>query len=266
MSSQDVAVSQISRRGVLGAFVAGSALAASSDRAFSTPAEIDQEAPLKLAIGQPIPTLKELLDKAWKDTGTKPPYQDEVDVAEQLLKRAPGNTRPVDVAGYFMGIAMGEQGADVVGYAEEWPVRWNPVIVNFFDLATTYRDWVGDTTHWCSAFVNFCLMRARAGRDDAGQLIKPTRSAASKSFRTWGTPTDTPKMGDVAVFERRSDPAFGHVGFVISDDKQRVWVLGGNQRSKERVNTGQVCVSSYAKNGSDLKFHSFRTDPSLHDR
>jgi len=73
-------------------------------------------------------------------------------------------------------------------------------------------------------------------------------------------------MGDLAVFEKKSDTNFGHVAFVIVDDGDGVMVLGGNQRSRGRHNTGQVCVARYAKDGSELKLHSFRTDPSLHDR
>lgn len=256
----------VSRRLALGLTWGSVATVVTGGYAMATPVELDTEGPLKMQNGQMLPTVDELLELAWKDTGTKPPYQDEVDKARTLLDASPINTRPVDVAGFFMGIGMGEQGPDAVSYVEEWPVRWNPLITSFFDKATTYREWVGDTTHWCSAFVNYCILRSRGGRNDAGKLIKATKSAASRSFRTWGAETNAPMMGDVVVFEKKSDSGFGHVGFVISNDKNHVWVLGGNQRSKERVTTGQVCVSKYAKNGDDLKLHSFRTDPSLHDR
>jgi uncharacterized protein (TIGR02594 family) len=252
--------------GILGSTCVGT-------NAFATPDELDRQEPIRLNNGDEIPTLKQLEAGAAADTGNQPPYKYEVEIArEVILKNSPQNVRPVDVASYFLGVANGELGNEYVSYVEEWPIRWNPVIVSFFDLATTFRNWVGDESHWCSAFVNFCLLRARGGRDDAAGLLKPTKSAASASFRSWGTQTESPKFGDIVVFRKSSDPNFGHVGFYVSHNFRDIIVLGGNQRSKGRFNKGMVCIARYknipvsAGGDADLRFHSFRTDSSLHDR
>ena len=99
-------------------------------------------------------------------------------------------------------------------------------------------------------------------------------SAASASFRSWGAKTDDPKPGDIVVFQHKRESWRGHVGLFVSRVQNGIYVLGGNQMpvraqlpdgTYERRNTGEVNVKRMPFNGRDLKFHSFRTDPSLHD-
>ena len=78
---------------------------------------------------------------------------------------------------------------------------------------------------WCSSFVNWCF--ARVGIDG-------TRSAAAKSWATWGEETMA-KKGAV-VFLGKADPdagGTGHVGFFDrwDEDLNFFWCLGGNQKN-----------------------------------
>ena len=48
--------------------------------------------------------------------------------------------------------------------------------------------------------------------------MKSTRSLLARSYASWGERLDEPRIGAVAVLSRGSDPALGHVGFVIGWD------------------------------------------------
>lgn len=159
--------------------------------------------------------------------GTKPPIQQEVLRAEQLLVEAPFNS-PLAVARYFEGIQ--EKNADGEPYNSEWRVRSNPVIVAFFLQATNYGEGATDQTRWCAAFMNWCLMRANQPH---------TRSASSGSFRCFGTAASPSQTGDVAVFKNRGQDqpcrGTGHVAFWLYADAKWVTVLGGNQGDRVKV-------------------------------
>jgi uncharacterized protein (TIGR02594 family) len=83
------------------------------------------------------------------------------------------------------------------------------------------------TTAWCAAFVNATLQKA--GLPGTGSLM-------ARSFLKYGTPTEEPKPGDIAVFSRGAAP-FGHVGFYqgMTPDGKYVKVLGGNQANAVNV-------------------------------
>lgn len=95
-------------------------------------------------------------------------------------------------------------------------------------LATCHRsaggnlgDWAAgrDQTPWCSAFVNWCLLRAG---------IEGTRNAAARSWLVWGEECHPPRPGAIAVLTRDGG---GHVAFVDSVDEVAgtVALHGGNQ-------------------------------------
>ena len=198
--------------------------------------------------------------------GTHPPKPEEEVLAKKVLDGAPTNCRPIDVALYFLDVAAGKYGLDLRPYVTAWPVRWNPVIVKFFTATSTTPS--GDTTAWCAAFVNFCLIQAAIGRVPVNGAADPTFSAASSSFRSWSTKIDvakgeTPKPGDVVVFRNKSSPGHGHVGFVIAEDTNSILVLGGNQFEGSPVRH-TVNRKRLAKDGGVLGWHSYRTDPQLH--
>ena len=93
---------------------------------------------------------------------------------------------------------------------------------------------VDDETAWCSASIGAWL--AESGSKGTGSL-------AARSYLQWGTPTDQPKRGDIAVFKRGKSSWQGHVAIYLGRDKGRVTVIGGNQANA-------VTVASYPE--SDL--------------
>ena len=83
---------------------------------------------------------------------------------------------------------------------------------------------------WCAAAVNSSL--AQSG-------YKGTGSDMARSFLNYGEPTESPKVGDLAVFSR-GDPKgpYGHVGYFQGyDDKGQIKVLGGNQGNGVNVSS-----------------------------
>ncbi len=96
----------------------------------------------------------------------------------------------------------------------------NPSVLSYFEYIG--QDWVkNDEMAWCAAFLNWCLKRA--GKQHTGSLL-------ARSFLNYGTNTNTPKFGDIAVFWRESlNSKFGHAGFYVGEDAKNVYVLGGNQ-------------------------------------
>ena len=75
---------------------------------------------------------------------------------------------------------------------------------------------------WCAAFLNGILRMSG----------KPTtKSNKAISFAKYGSPTRSPKKGDIVVFR-------GHVGlFNGYTGKGRISVLGGNQSNKVKIST-----------------------------
>ncbi|MDB5670012.1 MAG: hypothetical protein JWO25_971 [Alphaproteobacteria bacterium] len=94
-------------------------------------------------------------------------------------------------------------------------------------------------TPWCSAFVNWCVLRAG---------LAGTNSGWARSWRDWGSEDLEPGAGSIAVWSRFRDVGAGfervggHVAFLVADHGETVEVLGGNQRD-------QVCRAVYPKNG-----------------
>ncbi len=193
--------------------------------------------------------------------GTKPATSGEEKLAQQVLNGIPRNVTPMEIALYFLNVGMGKYGEELKPYVTAWPIRWNPVIVDFFTETNTKPS--GDTTAWCAAFVNFCLARAAKDKPLPKSSQGPTKSAASRSFREWSALTNTPTPGDIVVFKNVESPGHGHVGFFVADKGSSILVLGGNQfEGYPRRHT--VNRKLIAKDGRILKFHSFRTDPQLH--
>lgn len=192
-----------------------------------------------------------------QETGSSPATPDEELQALQLINKAPTNCAPMDVALYYLSIGQGDHGKENIPYITAWPVRWNPVIVNFFK-ATSLKP-SGDTTAWCAAFVNYCIKRATQN----DKPLAGSNSAASKSFRKWGKETKSPKPGDIVVFTNNRDNSHGHVGFFLADMGDKILVLGGNQfeGSPVRHTINRKLIS---KKGSVLVFHSYRTEERLH--
>lgn len=107
----------------------------------------------------------------------------------------------------------------------------NQLIVDMFQAIG--HKWVQtDDVAWCSAFINFCAMKAG---------LPYTKSLAARSWLTIGEPVNSPEMGDIVIFWRISENSeFGHVGLYINEDGNYINVLGGNQ-------SGMVRISQYYK-------------------
>ena len=107
----------------------------------------------------------------------------------------------------------------------------NPQILKYFrDIG---HEWVkDDETAWCAAYLNWCLQRA--GLPHTGKLN-------ARSFLKYGDETTKPILGDLAVLWRISPTsAYGHVGFYLAEQKNYIFLLGGNQ-------SNSVTVSAFPK-------------------
>ena len=105
-------------------------------------------------------------------------------------------------------------------------VAHNKQILKYFE--ETGHAWVkDDETAWCAAFVNWCLLKAG---------LKQTGKLNARSFLTYGEGVDKPKIGDIVVLWRisRNGP-YGHVGFFVSETRDHVNILGGNQSNAVNI-------------------------------
>lgn len=100
----------------------------------------------------------------------------------------------------------------------------NPRIVAMFDRIGHPAQ--SDETAWCAAFVGACLERVG---------IPSPRSLRARSYLGWGTPTEEPSSGAIVVLKRGSNPAQGHVGFLVGTTATHIFVLGGNQSNAVTV-------------------------------
>ena len=84
-----------------------------------------------------------------------------------------------------------------------------------------------DETHWCSAFVNWCV-------EQAG--FEGTDSALARSWSTWGKGIAEPRRGCIVVFSRpEAGPMAGHDGFFMGGNGSSISVLGGNQADAIKI-------------------------------
>ncbi len=112
-----------------------------------------------------------------------------------------------------------------LGQAERTGAASNPRILDYFrDVG--HRAVADDETAWCAAFVGACL--ERAGLDS-------TRLLSARSYLTWGEPAAASDLGTIVVLSRGSDPALGHVGFLVGETDAHVLLLGGNQSNAVSV-------------------------------
>ena len=106
----------------------------------------------------------------------------------------------------------------------------NKRIVDYFADAG-HPEVKNDETAWCAGFCGAILKRA--GMPNSGSL-------AARSYLKYGTPVETPQVGDIVVFSRGNSTWEGHVGFFVGETDTSVKVLGGNQSNK-------VSIASYSK-------------------
>jgi uncharacterized protein (TIGR02594 family) len=128
-----------------------------------------------------------------------------------------------------------------IGTSEKSGSANNPRILEY--LATTTlpaKDKGQDSTAWCSAFANWCIVMA-------GE--KGTNSAWALDWEKWGDGIKDPQVGAIVVFSRTSaSVSGGHVGFFLSDRGSSVEIIGGNQGDS-------VTITTFPKNGKKGSFH-----------
>lgn len=105
----------------------------------------------------------------------------------------------------------------------------NAVILAYFKEIG--HKWVKtDETAWCSAFANWCAMKA---------CLKRSRKLNARSWLKVGNEVKIPTIGDIVIFWRDKPTSWkGHVGIYIGNTKDKIFVLGGNQNNC-------VCIKSY---------------------
>jgi|GEM_PF-3266495 len=207
--------------------------------------------------------------------GTGKPSSKDIDAAFDILIASPFNCTPLEVVQHFHGVGQGKLGNDLRKFAREWPRIANPIIFHFFSATGTKPE--GDTTAWCAAFLNWCIMRSHAQSKDEigespGKYSKSgksfdvsnfekfaTRNASSGSFRCWKE-ISNPQEGDVVVFANKGTQGLtphclgqGHVTLFLKKAKKPDWVevLGGNQT--EAGSNGAVTRANFYV-GSGSKF------------
>lgn len=98
--------------------------------------------------------------------------------------------------------------------------KHHPQILGWWQsIRQSYRD---DETAWCAAFVGGVL-------EEVG--IQSSRSAAARSYETYGVAVPTPTYGAITVFWRGSKSGWqGHVAFLVGVTAAGdLLCLGGNQ-------------------------------------
>lgn len=100
-------------------------------------------------------------------------------------------------------------------------------ILEYASTTTLHADC--DETAWCSAFVNWCVIRAG---------INGTNSAAARSWLNWGRAVANPIPGCIVVYKRGTSQHSGHVNFFDHYKNGFIYGCGGNQDDS-------VCIKAY---------------------
>lgn len=125
----------------------------------------------------------------------------------------------------LLGIALAEYDT-----AEYPGTRNNPEVVRYAEeCGVPFRD---DATPWCGSFV--CFVLTKAGYKE----YIPKYPALARSWLKVPYLVDAPVTGDIVIFYRNGRHSQqGHVGFFVrySEDKQSIYVLGGNQGNRVSI-------------------------------
>lgn len=134
------------------------------------------------------------------------------------------------------GPRMLVEGLKLCGTLEEPGRKNNPTIISWAkEVAGNVDDiYVADEIPWCGLFV--AVVAKRAGKE----LVKDPLWALN--WGTFGSFTETPMLGDVLVYTRKTKDGkrAGHVGIYVGEDETAYHTLGGNQADC-------VCITRMAK-------------------
>lgn len=111
---------------------------------------------------------------------------------------------------------------ELYGTTEVVGSKHNPVIMGWAkELELSYNS---DEIPWCGLFVAIVMERAKR------QVVKDPLWA--QNWLNFGVKADVPMLGDVLVFGRDGG---GHVGIYVGEDKNSLYVLGGNQGNQVNI-------------------------------
>jgi uncharacterized protein (TIGR02594 family) len=118
-------------------------------------------------------------------------------------------------------IALAEYGIKEIPGPEH-----NPEVLKYFhDIGHRWVD--NDEMAWCSAFVNWCAMKAG---------YEFTTDLRAKSWLNIGEQLEKPELGCIVVLWRvKPHGPYGHVGLYIREDKDYIYILGGNQSNQVNI-------------------------------
>lgn len=110
----------------------------------------------------------------------------------------------------------------------------NPLIIEW---AKEVGGWIGswykeDSIPWCGLFMAVCAKRANFPFNQ--------KALSALAWADWGTPVDTPMLGDVMTFKRKGG---GHVGLYVGEDATAYHILGGNQ--SDMVNIKRIAKTRF---------------------
>ncbi|CDX58798.1 exported hypothetical protein [Mesorhizobium plurifarium] len=180
--------------------------------------------------------------------GYQPATAAQKEKAREIIQQTPKGPEPIDIAQSFID-RFSNSDPDAIS---QWPApqNWNPLIVSFFNEATTLHV-NNDMVEWCAAFANWCIKRA--GKTGSN-------SASSQSFldRAFDK-TNNPKRGNLAIFtcfEKSSNRSLGigHVAFVQSPPAAGVIQLLGGNTSKDG-HSSIICQKPFSTAPREIRRH-----------
>lgn len=116
---------------------------------------------------------------------------------------------------------------DEYGTKEVYGKEDNPEVMKYFIDTGFDARFLKDETAWCSAFVNWCQMKAG---------LPFTKALNARSWLTYGVKVHTPIQGDIVVFWRdKPDSWKGHVAYYVTERGGWTYVLGGNQSNQVKI-------------------------------
>lgn len=133
----------------------------------------------------------------------------------------PGDFTPTGDGPKWLQIARGELGTKEIKGSQH-----NPRVLEYL---RTVGIGAGDETSWCSSFAAWCVKNAGHSIAGINGFAKSWENAPSMRK------VDKLEYGAIVVFNRGSNPQFGHVGFCMGTQGGRVQILGGNQSDSVKI-------------------------------
>lgn len=129
-----------------------------------------------------------------------------------------------------IGLRILRIGSGELGVKEAKGTADNPRIVLYHRYSTVNNDkGMPDSVAWCSSYE--CFVHEMAGLDS-------TNNKMARSWEKWGVAVKVGEglPGDTVTFYRNGKSSGqGHVATFLKEDKNYVWVMGGNQADEVNV-------------------------------